>query len=106
MKKYRVEYSGEAEVDIAGIMEYILTEHNDMLSANKVTLTIVRTCDGLDTFPKRSPVRKITLGKELRFIRAGKYTIVYYVDETRRIVTIYAVMYSRRDILAALENRG
>lgn len=41
----------------------------------------------------------------LRFSRANKYVIAYYVDDENGIIKIYGIFHSHRDILKIIERR-
>lgn len=102
MKKYTVEYTVGAKLDIADIENYIASFLDNPVGAARIAMELLDTCDGLSVFPKRSPVRVKLDGKELRFTHKGKYTIIYYIHGD--FVTIHSVIYSRRDILAILKD--
>ena len=62
--------------------------------------------DSLAIFPKRAQVRLMVSGLKLRFVRAGKYTIIYYVDDDSKNVKIYGVFHSHRNIFEIIKNGG
>ena len=102
---YRIEYSESALSDIASALEYISIVLENPASARKLVAKIFERCDALNFMPKASRVRLTVNNKDFRYIHVNHFTIVYFVDDEKMMVQIYAVLYSRRNIENILQNR-
>lgn len=101
--QYTVEYKPYFRKCLAEIEDYIVNEIGNPRSAEMIIESILRHCSILKIFPKGSPVFAEKRDKELRLIHVRSYTIVFSVDDRRKIVTIEALYYSRRDIESLLQ---
>lgn len=105
MIKYNITILPSAVFDILSIKNNIAKKYNDSYNAAIVVSDIFDKVDSLVIFPKRAQVRLTISGLKLRFVRAGKYTIVYYVDDNSKNVKVYGVFHSHRDIFEIIKNR-
>ncbi|MBQ3292881.1 type II toxin-antitoxin system RelE/ParE family toxin [Candidatus Saccharibacteria bacterium] len=105
MKKYKITILPIAVEDIINIRADIIKRYGDVYNADKI---INRIFDGINTLaslPKATEVRLIVSELGLRFLRIGKYTAIYYVDDIDNTVKICGVFYSRRDFTKIIEDR-
>ena len=98
MRKYEIKFLPRFGKSLKMVYDYIFFELHNPMSADKIEAGIKRKCLTLAAFPKVSPVKKRVGGKSLRFVHYQNYTIVYRVDDEKKNVIIYDVIYSRRDI--------
>lgn len=103
MKKYKVVYTPRAEYRIREILKQIVNDYDDELAAAKVYRKIEKRCESLSILPGISPVKLTVNELQLRFVRAGKYMVVYTADDQSRTVIIRTVIHSRQNIIAMLE---
>ena len=99
MKIYQVIISEEARNDLNSIYEYIAFDVENPIGADKVINAIINKCVKLSVFPKASVVKYTINGQKLRFTKAGKYTIIYYVNDKTSTVCIKSIIYSRRNFI-------
>lgn len=103
MKIYQVVISEEARYDLDSIYDYIAFEFENPIGADKVINAIINKCIKLSMFPKASAIRYTINKQKLRFTRAGKYTIIYYVDDKDSVVYVKTIVYSRADIFKKIK---
>lgn len=104
MKKYKVVISEKARDDIVSIYNYVALDCDNKVGAIKVIRKIETRYNKLSIFPEVASVMLRRHNEDLRFIRAGKYTIVYYISSAdKTTVVVHRVMNSRRDIMAEIE---
>lgn len=96
--RYKVQFSPTAKKHITEIHTYIKDELLNSISADRIAKDIVEKSYSLTLFPKASRVRYVRKGVEIRLTFSHNYAIAYSVNEEGRVVTIQAVIYSRRDI--------
>lgn len=96
MKLYSVEFSPEADAQLASIYAYIAVEA-DHATAKGFVDGIVTKCRKLDTFPHRNTPR-FDLRPRLRtFPYRRAATIAYKVDDESLMVSIVGVFYRGQD---------
>ena len=98
MKQYKVIYTPVAEASLGRIFEDLESPRAAATAVRK----ILAKCDALAVFPGEAAVWQKMNGEELRLMRVGHYTVIYYIHEKEGMVTIHDVVYSRRDIAAML----
>jgi plasmid stabilization system protein ParE len=94
VRKYRVEITRTAELDIKEIFHYIAADSAS--AAKNWAIEIERQIDTLERLPLRCPVipESRELGKEYRHIIYGNYRTVFRIDGAR--VVIMRVIHSAR----------
>ena len=99
MKTYRIEITGPAAEDIAGLRRYITSELMEPGSALRVYEAVKRAILSLDEMPERHAVIQEPSYAELgvRRMYVENYTVFYIADTQQERVTILRVLYSRRD---------
>lgn len=98
---YSVEFSPEAEAQLAGIYDYIAAAAAPV-TAERYTNAIIDHCRGLSTFPERAPARDdIRPGLRLTHYR-GRTIIAYTVHEDAALVWILGIYYGGQDFEADL----
>jgi len=99
MEKYAVVITPEAEADLENLWGYITYELEAPDSAFKIVDDLYAEIAKLDTMPKRFRVipREPWKSREVRFMFVDNYRVHYLVDEGKKVVTVFAVMYSRAD---------
>lgn len=103
MTRFRVIYSYDALKELRGIRRYISRKLNNPSAASKQVAHIMLAAESLAVFPKLYRVRQVdTDGNEIRFFQVDNYTIIYYVDESRKTINVIHVIYSRRNIDALI----
>ena len=105
MREYKINIVPIAIEDIINIQADITKRYNDAFNADKV---VNRIFDGINTLassPKRAEIRLVISELDLRFLKIGKYTAIYYVNDMDSTVKIYGVFYSRRDFTKIIEDR-
>lgn len=105
MKKYKVVISETAKEDMVNIYNFITANYDNEFGAAKVLWKIRNKCTSLSSFPKVKPVVVTYKNMDLRLIKARKYTMSYFVDDTQSRVVIYKIMSSKRDILTAITKK-
>lgn len=99
MDKYFVKVLPRAYRDIDEIYMYI----SNILLENEIAMNFVNDIENaifdLEEFPYRGTERKIGAyaNKEYRQIFYKNFNIIYRIDETKKIVVIFTIRYSRRD---------
>lgn len=93
--RYKVIYTIEALGDLDEIFEF-LSGVAWRGSARKWVLRILMKVDALAVFPEGHP--RYRFDEECRFVRVGKYIIIYMVDERTRSVRVLRIVYGRRDL--------
>ena len=93
---YRVTMLDRACQDLDGIYEYIA---NTLVEPN-IALSIVDDMEAailnLDIMPHRCPERKIGAyaGRGYRQLIVGNYTVLFRIDEGRKLVIVVTIRYS------------
>lgn len=99
MDKYFVKVLPRAYRDIDEIYMYI----SNILLENEIAMNFVNDIENaifdLEEFLYRGTERKIGAyaNKEYRQIFYKNFNIIYRIDETKKIVVIFTIRYSRRD---------
>lgn len=99
MEKYAVVITPEAEADMENLWGYITYELEAPDRAFKIVDDLYVEIAKLDTMPKRFRVipREPWKSRGVRFMFVDNYRVHYLVDEEKKGVTVFAVMYSRAD---------
>ncbi|MBI0112908.1 MULTISPECIES: type II toxin-antitoxin system RelE/ParE family toxin [Gilliamella] len=105
--KYRVEIVDIASKDINQIYQYI-KKYDCIENARYVFNQLRETIKKLEILPQRGshPYELYEYGMiEYREINFKVYRIIYYIDETTKIVSVEMVIDSRRNLYALLDDR-
>ena len=96
MKQWKVIYSGQAELDLLNIADYIRYNLLAPQSAIRITDKIMDEIKKLDSMPERFSLYQeepwYSLG--LRFFPVENYTVFYYPESQTGVVQIIRIMYS------------
>lgn len=102
---YKLEYLPIALQDMAEIARYISHELQNPSAAERISVKLVESADGISAFPYANsayqPIR--LLQREYRRLLVENYLMFYWVDEPSLTVTIARVIYVRRDYEKKLE---
>ncbi len=102
---YKIEYTPLAVKDMAEAVRYISKELSNPAAAGRLADEMVRVADRLADFPYANPVYYPIrpLKNEYRRLTVRNYLMLYSVDETKKNVTVFRVIYARRDYEKILE---
>ena len=96
MDKYKVKLSPKAYRELDGIYQYVAEKLMEPDTALNLIDDIENAILGLDKMPQRGALRKrgryANRGYRQLFVK--NYTIVYRIDEEKKLVTIITVRYS------------
>lgn len=102
--RYKVRLTVQAISQIEETMRYIAEVLLEPGTAQKWVDTLEREIAGLDTMPLRCPLTEEepwrTQGIHKMIVK--NFLVYYYVDEESKMVWVTAVIYGRRDQIAAL----
>jgi plasmid stabilization system protein ParE len=102
MKRYKVDYSDGALGDIEELAEYIAAESSKSISIRYIR-TLTSACDSLATAPHRGTKRD-ELRPNMRIIGHKRaVTILFRIEEEKRLVVILGTAYGGRTIDRILE---
>ena len=105
MKKYKIDILPDAVQDIADIRADIIEKYHDAYNADVVINNVFDKINSLVIYPKLAQVRLEVFKLKLRFLKSGKYMIVYSVDSNENAVRIYGVFHSHRNIFKIVKDR-
>ena len=93
---YSVKMFNRAYHDLDGIYGYIANTLLEPCIASSIIDDIETSILSLDTMPHRCPERKIGAyaNKGYRQLFVGNYTVLYRIDEIRKLVMIVTIRYS------------
>ena len=96
LNKYEVKISPRAALDIDNIYCHIADEFKNIGAAEKHASMLEEAILGLDMFPYRGAERKTGAfaNKGYRQLFVKNYTVVYRIDEDRKLVIIVTVRYT------------
>jgi len=103
--KYRVRIVGEAEEDLAELVDYI-AQHDSIERANYVLDRLMTVCERLEQHPERGhflPELRALGIKTCREVHFKPYRIIY--ELIGREVVILLIVDGRRSLQAILERR-
>lgn len=100
MEQYNIIVSKRARKDLRGIRDSVTTVSMSPLSTTRTLDKIVGTINKLDVAPERGRILGQTKsGNNVRTLKANKsYTLLFTVNNHRRIVRVNRVLYARRNI--------
>lgn len=101
MKTYPVNFSPEAEEQIAALYRYIAAEASPK-TAERYTNAIVKYCEGLSNFPHRGSSRE-DLRPGLRITNYRKRTVIAF-EVSKEFVSIIGIFYGGQDYESLLQS--
>lgn len=103
--QFKVKLTNKSLSDINDIAAYIQGKLMNSFAAHNVSNKIFDVIDSLSFMPERNRAVMHVGEKDIRKALADDYSIFYYVDNDELIVHVIAVIYSRRDCRAIIEDR-
>ncbi len=105
MDEYKIKVTRQAKEHLVLIREYISTELKEPIIAKRILELLKSEMMSLQTMPYRVKCIDEQPWGELGFrkIRVKNYYVYFWVDENRKEVQIFAVIYMRRDQVKQLE---
>ncbi|MBA4698421.1 MAG: type II toxin-antitoxin system RelE/ParE family toxin [Ruminococcus sp.] len=96
MDKYQVKLMARAARDLDGIYNYIADEFKETGTAEHMADLLEDGILGLDEMPYRGSIRRVGAfaNKGYRQIFVKNFTIVYRIDEAKKLVIIVTVRYT------------
>lgn len=96
LDKYKVKISPKAYRELDSIYQYIAEQLTAPETALKTVDEIEKAILGLNEMPYRGSERKIGVyaNKGYRQVFVKKYTIVYRIDESNKMVIVITIRYS------------
>lgn len=96
---YKLEYLPIARQDMIEIAQYISKKLDNPIAANQLANELVEAGDSLIKFPYANPsyIPIRPLNHEYRKLLVENYLILYWVDESAKLVTVARVIYAKRD---------
>ena len=96
MDKYGVKLMSRALQDLDGIYDYIARTLLEPNTALKLVEKIEKGIYSLETMPYRCPERGrgVYANRGYRQLFIGNYTVIYRVDEAKKLVIIVTIRYS------------
>ena len=99
MLNFSLEITETAREDIRKIHIYIAGKLRNPKAASKLADKIISSSESLSVSPKRYRVRrKDSKGRELRYMPVDNFMIIYSVDDSRHLVKVLHIVYSRRNL--------
>lgn len=98
--KYQIIFSKNARDDLLSSIKYIREKLLSPGSADKLSQRILSEIKTLDEMPMRYPLceNKDWKSLGLRVLPIDHYLVFYLPDEVKKLVKIYRIIYSGRDI--------
>ena len=102
---YTLEYLPIAMRDMVDIAKYISQKLSNPIAAERLTNEMIESANKLTEFPYINPVYHsiLSLKKEYRRLIVKNYIMFYYVDESRKLITVARVIYAHRNYNALLD---
>ena len=99
--KNNIHYSAESRRDLDDIWDYIVSELQNRVAAERVVDRILDAVERLKDFAEMGALLSVAdVGGDYRFLVSGNYMVFYRVNG--RDVFIDRVLYGRRDYLRVL----
>ncbi|MCI9672728.1 MAG: type II toxin-antitoxin system RelE/ParE family toxin [Lawsonibacter sp.] len=95
--KYKIHYTSKVRRDLDEIWDYIVSEHQNISSADKIIQSILDAVEQLESFPSLGPALDsiIDVKSDYRFLTTGKYLTFYRILEDE--IRVERVLYGSRD---------
>ena len=102
---YTLEYLPIAMRDMVDIAKYISQKLSNPIAAERLTNEMIESANKLTEFPYINPVYHSirSLKKEYRRLIVKNYIMFYYVDESRKLITVARVIYAHRNYNALFD---
>lgn len=102
---YKLEYLPIAQKDMVEIVRYISRELQNPTAAERLAAEFVEAAEELTRFPYAQPVYLPIrpLKHEYRKLLVRNHLMLYWVDESKKLITIARVIYAKRDYGRLLE---
>ena len=102
---YKLEYLPTARRDMIDIVQYISQELKNPIAAERLAIEMVEAAEKILIFPYAAPVYHPirSLNHEYRKILVHNYLIFYWIDESKKLVTVARILYARRNHSQLLE---
>lgn len=96
---YTLEYLPIAKKDMSEIAEYIGVKLSNPTAADNLAEKMVSEAENLTDMPYKCSVyiSPRPLNYEYRKLLVNNYIMFYYVDESKKLITIARVLYAKRD---------
>ncbi len=100
--KNNIRYSAESRRDLDDVWDYIVSERQNRMAAERVVNRILDAVDRLEDFAEMgAPLSSVAdVSGDYRFLVSGNYMVFYRVNG--RDVYIDRILYGRRDFLRVL----
>ena len=97
---YNLYYTQVARDDMLEILLYISDELNTPQSAERILQKIDSDLGRLRSNPYSAPISRdeYLSSQGFRILVSGKYLALYKVNENDRLVTVYRIVYGRRNL--------
>lgn len=102
---YELEYLPAARQDMVDIVRYISRELCNPSAAERLAMELIQAGDRIPGFPYANPTYTPIrpLKHEYRKQPVRNYIMFYWVDESKKLVTVARVIYAKREIDRLLE---
>ena len=102
---YKLEYLPAARQDMVDIVRYISQELRNPSAAEHLTMALIKAGDSIPGFPyanpSYTPIRPLKHEYRKRLVQ--NYIMFYWVDESKKLVTVARVIYAKREFERLLE---
>ena len=107
MKKWKINFSKEAKDNLHEIRNYVAVDLKNPIGAKNLIRRIREEILNLNQMPERFPVydREPWKSRGLRWMAVDNYTAFYITDKSFQTVTIFSVVYSKRDMANVLSEK-
>ena len=97
---YDLKFLPAALQDMTEIVRYISHDLDNKIAANSLAEKLISSAENLREFPYSCPVYQPIrqLSNEYRKCTVQNYLMFYNVDEPQKLITVYRVVYGKRDI--------
>ena len=102
---YKLEYLPAARQDMMDIVRYISRELCNPQAAERLAMELIEAGNSIPGFPYSNPAYTPIrpLKHEYRKVLVKNYMIFYWIDEEKKTVVIYRVIYAKRKYTSLLE---
>jgi addiction module RelE/StbE family toxin len=90
---FKVESTPKAEEDLKGIYDYIKITLKNKSAADKLKEKFIEAFIKLKDFPQKGTTYKI-----YKKIYINNYTVFYQIDNTKKLILVYRILYRRMNI--------
>ena len=100
MVEYSVEITPSAQRDIDEAFDYIAFHLENPQAAFDLMDAVYEGIGDLSFMPERYPAwkREPMKSKGVRFLGVKNFNVFYVIDKKRHLVSVFRVIYSRRDV--------